>query len=150
MLDLANPKHAHVDERLGKNLIIWFGSVRPDGRPHLVYVWFLWDGKNILIFSQPNSQKIQNVRHNPHVTLALDETTEGEDMVILEGKAELLDDPAMNPTLPAFAAKYDSALQRVSLTAEAMAAVYSQALLITPTRFLHRQGKRGDRVEVIE
>jgi PPOX class probable F420-dependent enzyme len=149
MLDLTNPKHAHVDERLRQNLILWLGSVRPDGRPHLVYVFFLWDGKHILIFSQPNSQKIRNVQHNPNVTLALDDTKDGEDMVILEGKAELLHDPAVNTTLPAYAAKYDSLLQSVGLTAEAMAAVYSQALLITPTRFLHRQGKRGQRVEVI-
>ena len=86
MLDLTNPKHAHVDERLRTNRI-------------------LWDGKHILIFSQPTSQKIRNVQHNPHVTLGLDETRGGEDMVILEGKAELLHDPAVNPTLPAFAAK---------------------------------------------
>lgn len=89
------------------------------------------------------------MRHNPNVTLALDDTKDGEDMVILEGKAELLNDPAVNATLPAYAAKYDSLLKSVGLTAEAMAAVYSQTLLITPTRFLHRQGKRGDRVEVI-
>jgi len=149
MLDLTNPKHMHVDERLRQNLILWLSSVRPDGRPHLVYVFFLWDGKHILIFSQPTSQKIRNVQHNPNVTLALDDTKNGEDMVILEGKAELLHDPAVNTTLPAFAAKYDSLLKRVGLTAEAMAEVYSQALLITPTRFFHLQATRGDRVEVI-
>src|SRR6516225_1171468 len=98
MLDLTNPKHAHVDERLRENLILWLGSVRPDGRPHLVYVFFLWDGKHILIFSQPTSQKIRNVQQNPTVTLALDNTKEGEDMVILEGKAELLQDPVVNTT----------------------------------------------------
>jgi PPOX class probable F420-dependent enzyme len=149
MLDLTNPKHVHVDERLREDLILWLGSVRPDGRPHLVYVFFLWDGKNILIFSKPTSQKIRNVQHNPDVTLALDGTKNGEDMVILEGKAELLHDPAVNLTLPAYAAKYDSLLKRVGLTPEAMAAVYSQALLITPTRFFYRQGTRGQRVEVI-
>ena len=70
-------------------------------------------------------------------------------MVILEGTAELLHDPAVNPTLPAYAAKYAAELQRVGLTAEAMAAIFSQALLITPTRFFHRQGTREQRVEVI-
>ena len=110
---------------------------------------FVFDGKHILIFSQPTSQKERNLQNNPHVTLALDDTREGEDMVILEGKAELLHDPAVNATLPAYAAKYDSLLKRVGLTAEAMAAVYSQAILITPSRFFHRQGTRGDRVEVI-
>jgi len=150
MLDLTNPKHAHIDKRLRENRILWLGSVRPDGRPHLVYVMFLWDGKHILIFSEPTSQKIRNVQHNPYVTLGLDETRSGEDMVILEGKAELLHDPAVNPTLPAYAAKYAAELQRVGLTAEAMAALFSQALLVTPTRIFHRQGTREQqRVEVI-
>ena len=150
MLDLSNPKQAYVDERLRTNLIIWLGSVRPDGRPHLVYVFFLWDGQHILIFSEPSSQKIRNVRHNPYVTLGLDETKGGEDMVILEGRAQVLDDPAVNTTLPAFVAKYDALLKaKASLSAEAMGAIFSQALRITPTRFFHRQGTRGQRVDVI-
>ncbi len=140
MPDLANPKDAHVDERLRKNLIIWLSSVRPDGRPHLVPVWFLWDGKNILIFSQPNTQKIRNLRQNTNVILALDDTKDGEDVVMLEGKAEFLNDPAVNPTLPAYAAKYNSELKSMGYTAEAMAAEYAQAIRITPTRFLNISG----------
>lgn len=140
MPDLANPKDPHIDERLRKNLIIWLSSVRPDGRPHLVPVWFLWDGKNILIFSQPNTQKIRNLRQNTNVILALDDTKDGEDVVMLEGKAEFLNDPAVNPTLPAYAAKYDSELKSMGYTAEAMAAEYAQAIRITPTRFLNISG----------
>ena len=140
MPDLANPKDAHVDERLRKNLIIWLSSVRPDGRPHLVPVWFLWDGKNILIFSQPNAQKIRNLRQNTNVILALDDTKDGEDVVMLEGKAEFLNDPAVNTILPAYAAKYDSELKSMGYTAEAMAAEYVQAIRITPTRFLNISG----------
>jgi PPOX class probable F420-dependent enzyme len=140
MPDLANPKDAHVDERLRKNLIIWLSSVRPDGRPHLVPVWFLWDGKNILIFSQPNTQKIRNLQQNTNVILALDDTKDGEDVVMLEGIAEFLNDPAVNPTLPAYAAKYNSELKSMGYTAEAMAAEYAQAIRITPTRFLNISG----------
>ena len=140
MPDLANPKDAHVDERLRKNLIIWLGSVRPDGRPHLVPVWFLWDGKKILLFSQPNTQKIRNLQQNTNVILALDDTKDGEDVVMLEGKAEFLNDPAVNATLPAYAAKYDSELKSEGYTAAAMAAEYSQAIRITPTRFLNSSG----------
>jgi PPOX class probable F420-dependent enzyme len=140
MPDLTNPKDPHVDERLRKNLIIWLSSVRPDGRPHLVPVWFLWDGKNILIFSQPNTQKIRNLQQNTNVILALDDTKDGEDVVMLEGIAEFLNDPAVNPTLPAYAAKYNSELKSMGYTAEAMAAEYAQAIRITPTRFLNISG----------
>jgi len=62
------------------------------------------------------------------------------DVVMLEGKAELPNDPAVNPTLPAYLAKYDSQLKSMGYTAEAMAAEYTQAIRITPTRFLNISG----------
>ncbi|MBV9228713.1 MAG: pyridoxamine 5'-phosphate oxidase family protein, partial [Chloroflexi bacterium] len=77
MLDLTKAYDAHVDQRLRTEPIIWLNSVRPDGRPHSVPVWFLWDGATFLIFSKPSSQKIRNLRQNKYVTLALDGTDEG-------------------------------------------------------------------------
>jgi hypothetical protein len=44
MLDLSGSQGAHIDARLRHEPIIWLSSVRPDGRPHLVPIWFLWDG----------------------------------------------------------------------------------------------------------
>jgi hypothetical protein len=65
-----------------------------------VAAWFLWTGKDLLIFSKPNQQKTRNLRQNPHVILALDNTNLGVDPITLEGEAELLDDPDVNTTLP--------------------------------------------------
>ncbi|HEY7347912.1 MAG TPA: pyridoxamine 5'-phosphate oxidase family protein [Ktedonobacterales bacterium] len=115
--------------------MIWLGSVRPDGRPHLVAVWFLWTGKDLLIFSKPNQQKIRNLRQKPRVILALDNTNQGADPITLEGEAELLDDPEVNTTLPDYVAKYGARIKRIGYTPETMANVYSQAICITPTRF---------------
>ena len=71
MLDLTKERDVHIDQRLRSDPIIWLSTVRRDGRPHTVPVWFLWDGKTILMFSQPETQKIRNLRNNPNVTLAL-------------------------------------------------------------------------------
>jgi PPOX class probable F420-dependent enzyme len=71
LFDTAKPAHVHALERLQNDIIIWLSTVRPDGRPHLVPVWFLWDGQTILIFSKPD-QKIRNLRQNPAVMLGLD------------------------------------------------------------------------------
>lgn len=136
MLDLTQPKNAHIDERLRTDPIIWLSSVRPDNRPHIVAVWFLWDGETILIFSQPNTQKVRNLRHNTSVMLALDNTHQGDDVIMIEGKAELLNDPNVEATLPAYAQKYDSLLKGMEWTAEEMAESYSQGIRITPTRFV--------------
>ena len=133
MLDVTQERDAHIDQRLREDQIIWLGSVRPDGRPHLVAVWFLWTGKDLLIFSKPHAQKIRNLRQNPQVIVALDNTNQGN--ITLEGEAELLDDPLVSATLPEYVAKYGIHITGIGYTPETMASVYSQAIRITPTRF---------------
>ncbi|HEY7126079.1 MAG TPA: pyridoxamine 5'-phosphate oxidase family protein [Ktedonobacterales bacterium] len=135
MLDLTHKRDAHIDQRLREDLIIWLGSVRPDGRPHLVAVWFLWTGQSLLIFSQPHQQKIRNLRQNQHVILALDNTNLGVDPITLEGEAELLADPEVNTTLPDYVAKYGARITGIGYTPETMAKAYSQTIRITSIRF---------------
>ncbi|HJZ48046.1 MAG TPA: TIGR03667 family PPOX class F420-dependent oxidoreductase [Roseiflexaceae bacterium] len=136
MLDLTGSKGAHIDRRLRGEPIIWLSTVRPDGRPHLVPVWFLWDGATILIFSKPAAQKMRNLRHSPQVMLALDTADEGEDVVLLEGRAELLRDDAPRSTLPEYAAKYAALMTRIGITAESMAAEFTQAIRVTIDRLV--------------
>jgi PPOX class probable F420-dependent enzyme len=137
MLDVKNARDAHIDERLRSNTMIWINTVRPDGRPHSAAVWFFWDGSNFFIFSRPNTQKVRNLRQNTNVVLALDDTKNGDDVIQVEGKAELLENNSgVSATLPAFVAKYDRMFKSMGSTPEAMAAEYSQAIRITPTKFL--------------
>jgi PPOX class probable F420-dependent enzyme len=136
MLDLAGSKGAHIDRRLRSEPIIWLSSVRPDGRPHLVPVWFLWDGAAILIFSKPAAQKVRNLRHSPQVMLALDSADEGEAVVLLEGRAELLGDDAPRSTLPAYAEKYAALMARIGITAQSMAGEYTQAIRVAVERLI--------------
>src|SRR6516164_7548257 len=82
------------------NSIAWLTTVGGDGRPNTVPLGFLWEGQTVLIFSQPKKQKLRNIRKNPRATLALDETNGGHDVVIVEGTAELIDDPQISVKLP--------------------------------------------------
>ena len=134
MLDLNQTHHAHIDRRLHTEPIIWLGSVRPDGRPHLVPVWFLWDGLKVLVFSLPNTQKVINIRKNPNVSLALDAAEQGYDIVRLEGRATLLDDPEIRGTMPKFVEKYENVPRR--WPAKEWAEKFSQAISIAPTSLL--------------
>jgi PPOX class probable F420-dependent enzyme len=125
---------AHVDRRLREEPIIWLSTVRPDGRPHLVPVWFLWDGSSLLIFSKLD-QKIRNLRANPRAMLSLNAEDDGEDIVILEGTAELSEGDVA-PTLPAYAEKYARLMPLINSSPEVMAAQYNQVIRITPIRLL--------------
>jgi PPOX class probable F420-dependent enzyme len=133
-LDTSDPRQAHTAERLRSVEILWLASVRPDGRPHLVPVWFLWEGETILLFSKPENQKGRNLRQNPAVTVALDATDQGDDVTVLEGTAVILDNPDITTALPAYASKYAALLADMGSTAETMAKEYSQAIRITITR----------------
>jgi PPOX class probable F420-dependent enzyme len=127
---------AHVDEHLRTDPIIWLTTVRADGRPHTVPVWFSWDGKTFLIFSQPGTQKLRNLQHNTNVTLALDGTKGGEDVVVVEGKAELLKDSSQSMATPEFLKKYASFIEEMQTTPQEMAADYSEVIRVTPTKFI--------------
>jgi len=127
--------NAHVAERLKKEPIIWLSTVRPNQRPHLVPVWFLWDNnEEILIFSQPENQKIRNIRHNSNVALALEAADGGDDVVLLDGTAEILSAPSSEVVSPAFIEKYGPTMQQMGWQPEGMAKDYSQVIRIKLTR----------------
>lgn len=138
MIDLTSPEHAHVAERLRENVILWLSSVRPDGRPHLVPVWYLWTGgQELLIFSKPRNQKVRDLEHNPAVMLSLDDTHDGDDVIMLEGTAELLPADALSASYPAYDAKYGERIRQLAMSdAATMMRIYSQGIRITLTRSL--------------
>ncbi|GAC1429413.1 MAG: TIGR03667 family PPOX class F420-dependent oxidoreductase [Ktedonobacteraceae bacterium] len=136
VLDLTQQRHAHIDQRLRDDYVIWLHSTRPDGRPHAVVVWFLWDGGSVLIFSQPNKQKLRNIQHNPNILLAFDNSNNGSDPITIEGTAKILTHNEIDVTLTAYVQKYGAGIKSIGYTPEQMAAAYSQAIRITPTRVM--------------
>jgi PPOX class probable F420-dependent enzyme len=135
MLDVMTEWGQHAEQRLQTNIIGWLTTVGSNGRPYTVPVWFLWEGSTLLIFSQQEKQKIRNLRKNARVTLALDDTKQGEDVVIVEGTAEILDNPDISAILPAYVEKYGKMIQDMGYTPESMAAEFSVGIRVTPTKF---------------
>lgn len=68
---------------------IWVSTVRPDGRPHAVPVWYWWDGKNIYFSTWKGTQKFKNLARQPYVVI---HAGDGDDAIILEGTAEVVRD----------------------------------------------------------
>ena len=130
MLDLATPRDKTIDQWLREDLIIWLTTVGPTGRPHTVPVWFWWDGDAILIFSEPETRKIRDLRANRAVSLALETRDEGEEVIFFEGDAELTSEPSTNLMPPEFGEKYAHLFPRIDSSPEQMAAQYSQPIRI--------------------
>jgi PPOX class probable F420-dependent enzyme len=132
---------ARIRRFLEQEPVVWLSTVRPDGGPHLVPIWFWWDGEALLVFSKPDAQKVRNLRERPSVMLALGDADDDFDVGMVEGIAELLDRPTSELLPDGHLAKYARQLAAIGLTAEEYAATYSQVIRIRPVRHLTWHGR---------
>ncbi len=84
-----------VVEFLSYILIARIATVDTDGHPHVVSVWYGWDGESLWMSAFRSTQKVRNIQHNPMISVAIDTTTNHVDnqAVVLEGRAELVEGP---------------------------------------------------------
>jgi PPOX class probable F420-dependent enzyme len=80
----------------------WIGTVRADGRPHAMPVWGVWLDEALLFSTDRASLKARNLARDSRVLVHLES---GDEVVIFEGVAEELVDPAR---LAQFAEMYDA------------------------------------------
>ncbi|HET9345165.1 MAG TPA: pyridoxamine 5'-phosphate oxidase family protein [Candidatus Limnocylindrales bacterium] len=132
---------ARIDRLLRSEPVVWMSTVRPDGTPHLIPIWFSWDGEAILVASKPAAQKVRNLRTNPVVMLALGQPDADFDVGLLEGRAELVDAPAADLLPASHLAKYRAPMASIGLTPEEFLATYTQVIRIVPTRYLPWHGR---------
>ena len=78
-----------VDHFLRVFRSIWLSTTRPDGRPHAVPVWYVWDGRNLYFISGRQLQKSKNLVHQRWIVV---HAGDGDDVIILEGLAEIVTD----------------------------------------------------------
>jgi PPOX class probable F420-dependent enzyme len=133
-----------IEAALRHDPVVWLSSVQSNGRPHLVPVWFIWDGDQILAFSKPHARKVDNLRDQPSVMLAVGTPGLDFDVELIEATAELPDEPAATVMPEGFGAKYRELLHRAGLTIQRFAEVYSQPIVLRPTRFLGYRGHGWD------
>jgi PPOX class probable F420-dependent enzyme len=132
---LPAERRSHVEARLRGNLITWLTTVRPDGQPVTVPVWFLLrDDESVLVYSQPNTLKLRNVQQNPRVALGLDVTDLGRDIIRLDGTAQHVEDVPLADQNQEYVTKYIERIGALFGTADKFAELFSASVLITPTR----------------
>jgi hypothetical protein len=78
-----------VDVTLQASRSIWVSTTRPDGRPHAVPVWFWWDGRDVFFITQRSTQKARNLADQVWTVV---HAGDGDDVVILEGRSEIVSD----------------------------------------------------------
>lgn len=114
--------NANEIKRLETERNVWLASVRPNGAPHLVPIWFVWVQERVFLCTSKDSVKARNIVQNPRVVFALQD---GDDPVVIQATARVLDEipPAVRA---AFREKFDWDIRGDG--------TYNALIEITPTR----------------
>jgi PPOX class probable F420-dependent enzyme len=144
-MEMTSLAATRIRRFLEQEPVVWLSTVRPDGGPHLVPIWFWWDGEALLVFSKPNAQKIRNLRSHQSVMLALGNAEDDFDVGMIEGTAELLERPTRELLPPGHLRKYARQLATIGLSADEYADTYSQVVRIVPSRALGWHGREMPR-----
>ena len=95
-----------AEERLLANRNYWVITASAAGRPAAMPVWGVWlpDSSTFAFSCSPNARKARNIRANPQVAFAIDDTVE---CVSVEGTAHELPADRQQAAAETYAAKYE-------------------------------------------
>lgn len=114
------------DSRLTTAHNLWMATVRPNGRPHLVPVWFVWLNQKFYLCMGKDSVKGRNLQANPYVVLSLED---GDHPLIAEGTVTFHEPPFGPELAQAFQQKYHWNMRHEDQ--------YNVVVEVTPRKWLH-------------
>jgi PPOX class probable F420-dependent enzyme len=86
-----------IERFLAERRNVVLGTLRKDGSPQLNPMWFHWTGEVFHISTTRSRFKYTHLKRDPRVTLCIDDAT-GFKSVIVEGRAEIIEDDIWGPT----------------------------------------------------
>ena len=92
-----------AEQRLKNSHNYWITTVKPDGSPHTMVVWGLWQDGRFLFSTGSESRKARNLALNVNCVVCTEDASEA---VIVEGVAEIADVAARRKFLPVYEKKY--------------------------------------------
>ena len=123
-----------IRSRLEDEIVIWLTTVDRAGQPQSSPVWFLAAPDHVVVYSLPDTPRVRNIRANPLVSLNLNSTPNGEGLVIIEGRAEIVEGAPRADQDDDYMARYAASISREGMTPESFSRDYPVRLHIHPTR----------------
>jgi hypothetical protein len=93
-----------AEHRLKKSHNYWIITVKPEGAPHTMVVWGLWQDGRLLFSTGSKTRKARNLAQNANCVVS---TEHAHEAVIIEGIAEIADVAARRKFLANYGRKYD-------------------------------------------
>ena len=131
MLDFNTRFGRHANRRLRQEKITWLTTVDSKNTHQPRPVWFHWEGKTVLIFSERHKAKLRHIAANPRVALNFNSDEEGGDVVVLIGEARILDEPPDPNRVKNYLNKYRAGIKNLGLTVNEFTHTYAVPILVT-------------------
>jgi PPOX class probable F420-dependent enzyme len=114
-------------------LILWLTTVRPNGQPQTLPVWFVIDGQDLLVWSQ-EGYRTKNLASNNRVSAHVNDNGTGGNILSMEGKAVI--EPGLGPCSahPGYVRRYQVRMDRSRWTWEWFDTIYKVPIRITPEK----------------
>ncbi len=102
----SEPARRLLDQVPGLTGVV--GTNGPDGVPHLVPVWYRWDGRTVHIWTLGSRIWVENLRRDPRAGFSVQEEPFPRRAVVIKGRAEVVtgDDPEIDDEILRIARRY--------------------------------------------
>ena len=86
---MTKMSHPEIEAHLARPYVAHLVTVHPDGRPHVVPVWFEWQGRRARVMTDRASVKVRNIQTNPAAALSVATEQRPYQYVTVEGIARI-------------------------------------------------------------
>jgi len=90
--DLIKMTEGELSSFLEEQRVVTCATIGPDGRPHLMPLWYVVDGGELRGWTYAKSQKAKNLERDPRATLQIEDGVEYQELrgVMMECDVELI------------------------------------------------------------
>jgi PPOX class probable F420-dependent enzyme len=119
-----------VSDRLSSDTHGWLTTVAKSGQPVPRLVWFYFDGRDVIVYTEPNAAKVRHIKAHPRVSLNLDSDGNGAGIIVVGGEAAVDAENASPLDDQRYSDKYAELAARLGFSDEFLAA-YNLRLKVT-------------------
>ncbi|GAA0629119.1 TIGR03667 family PPOX class F420-dependent oxidoreductase [Kutzneria viridogrisea] len=119
--------------RLAEERFLWLTTITANGAPAPTPVWFVPQGADLVVYSEPNARKIANIERQPLVSAHFNADPEGHEIVVLHCRAQVERGVSVAAHTE-YLAKYREGLAALGQTVEQADQLYTVRLRLTPRR----------------
>ncbi|MGH9893556.1 MAG: pyridoxamine 5'-phosphate oxidase family protein [bacterium] len=116
--------------RLEQELILWLTTVRPNGQPQTLPVWFVVDGNDLLVWSKEGA-RTKNLAGNSLVSAHVSDNGTGGNILTIEGEAVIETNLGPPSQHPGYVKRYQRRMDKSRWTWEWFESVYKVPIRIS-------------------